>query len=169
MSPASWFDSFVQADRLLDSMPTPSGSLAHPAVASMLCNNFDWLRKRGWRIWTACIMPSHVHCVMRNTEGRGGSLLEDLGLFKNFTGREANRLLGLQGSFWQREVFDRWCRNGEDWFRFFCYTVQNPVQAGAVQDWRNWPWTIVDPEVEALLEGGMKFPPFLTQVYKQRF
>ncbi len=150
-SPASWFDSFHRLDTHLNA-PTPGPrNLTDPSVAAKLLDNFEWLRGRGWRIWAGCLMPSHIHLVMRNTVGRNDRLSEDLGQFKNYTGREANRLLGSSGTFWQRECFDHWCRDSEDWLRFSEYTIQNPVKAKLAETWHAWPWTVVDPELKTIL------------------
>jgi putative DNA methylase len=150
----SWCNSFNQIDAFLDSASNGAHDLTTPAIGRTLITNLDWFRGRGWRIWAGCIMPSHFHLVMRNIEGRNDQLTKDLGLFKNYTGREANRTLGTEGPFWQRECFDHWCRNSHEWFRFAHYTLYNPVTANLVQSWKEWPWTVVDPELEQLLQDS---------------
>lgn len=149
---ASWFSSFTKADDILDAPTSGPRDLTTPAIAQTLFDSFAWLRDRGWRIWAGCIMPSHLHLVMRNTKGRNGLLTEDLGLFKNHTGRVANHWRGVEGSFWQKECFDHWCRDDEDWLGYVQYTISNPVKANLVKSWRAWRWTVVDPELENLIE-----------------
>ena len=59
---------------------------------------------------------------------------------KRHTAREANLLLGLSGTFWQAESYDRYSRDHEEWVRTIHYVLNNPVKAGLVQDWQDWPW-----------------------------
>jgi REP element-mobilizing transposase RayT len=151
-SPASWFDSFHRLDTILNAAKQGPRDLTTPAIAQTLFDSFDWLRDRGWKIWAGCIMPSHLHLVMRNTQGRNALLTEDLGLFKNYTGRVANQWRGVEGDFWQRECFDHWCRDDEDWLGYVQYTACNPVKANLVKAWRAWRWTVVDPELEPFID-----------------
>jgi len=54
-----------------------------------------------------------------------------LKIWKGFTAREANRLLGCTGTtFWQVESFDHLVRDDDDLHRCCHYTTMNPVNAG---------------------------------------
>ena len=44
------------------------------------------------------------------------------------------------GSFWQAESYDHVVRNGE-LERIISYVLENPVKAGLVEDWEQWPYT----------------------------
>ena len=80
-----------------------------------------------------CIMPNHVHAVVRPMAGFG--LPEVLHAWKGFSGREANRALGLKGMFWQPESYDHLIRDGADFARCVGYVLENPRKAG-LGDWR---------------------------------
>ncbi len=147
--PAAWLPAFQRIDATLNAAATGPRDLSTPAVAQGLFDSFDWLRERGWRIWAGCIMPSHLHLVLQNTKGRNALLTSDLGLFESYTGRMANRVLGREGAFWQRETcLDHECRASEDWLDYVRLTARNPVDARLVKAWRAWRWTVVDPELE---------------------
>jgi REP element-mobilizing transposase RayT len=60
---------------------------------------------------------------------------------KRHTAREANLRLGRSGAFWQTESYDRYSRDHEEWWRTIRYVLNNPVKAGLVQDWQDWPWS----------------------------
>jgi REP element-mobilizing transposase RayT len=147
----AWAARFDAADALLNAAGTKPRDLTTPAIAQGLFDSFDWLRGKGWRLWAGCIMPSHLHLVMRNDKGRNDQLTEDLGLFKSYTERAANRLRGAEGAFWQPECVDHWCRDGEDWLGYVRRTALNPVLAGLVKTRQAWRWTVVDPELITLL------------------
>ena len=57
---------------------------------------------------------------------------------------QANKLLGLTGAFWQRETYDHVVRPGE-LARIVSYVLENPVKAGLVEDWQQWPHTYLAP------------------------
>jgi len=142
---------FLHIDAILDAAARSPRDLCAPAVSAVVLGNLDWLRGRGWRIWAATLMPSHMHLVLRNTEGRNDALCSDLALFMSWTARQVNAALGTHGSFWQPEPFDHWCRDGDAWMRSVGYTLLNPVKAGLCAAWRDWPHTVADPEVEGLI------------------
>ena len=60
---------------------------------------------------------------------------------KGYTARKANKVLGRSGSFWEHESYDRWARDAEELQRMVLYIANNPVKAGLVESWRDWPWS----------------------------
>ena len=59
---------------------------------------------------------------------------------KGYTATQANKLLGRSGAFWQPESYDHVVRPGE-LPRILAYVAENPVKAGLVQEWQQWPHT----------------------------
>ncbi len=73
-------------------------------------------------------MPNHVHVLV---EILGSWRLRDvLHSWKSFTSKEAGKLLGPCGRFWQADYFDRYIRDAEHYSRTVGYIRQNPVKAG---------------------------------------
>jgi REP element-mobilizing transposase RayT len=145
---------FLMIEAILDVVARGERDLCEPSVSRIILGNLDWLRGRAWRVWAATLMPSHVHLVLASTGGRGEVLRDDLAQFMSYVGRAVHAAKGKTGGFWQREPFDHWCRDGEAWLRSVTYTVNNPVKAGLCAAWRDWPHTVVDPDVEAVLCGA---------------
>ncbi len=85
-----WLDEFNRIDTILDAASGCAANLTTPPVANLIFTNLAWLRERGWHIWAACIMPSHLHLVMASESARTADLIQDLGQFKNYTARLAN-------------------------------------------------------------------------------
>ena len=80
-------------------------------------------------------MPNHVHVVAKF---RSGETLDRIcKSWKSHSGREANRLIGREGRFWEREYFDRLIRSADDLEQTVNYVLSNPAKAGLV----DWPWT----------------------------
>jgi REP element-mobilizing transposase RayT len=131
---------FVRVDAILDAVSANRNWLSRAEIAPLVLQNLAWLEQRGWRIYAAVVMSNHIHAVMRNTNGRNGELLGDLGHYKSYTGDRANRLLGRKGEFWAGEDFDHWCRDETKVIGACHYTCLNPVKAGLVKTWHEWPW-----------------------------
>ena len=144
---------FVRIESILDSDAQQRMDLAAPEVAQRCMKNLQWLRERGWHIYAATVLGNHAHVLMRNGQGSSAMLLEDLDNYKGFTGREANKLLGKKGRFWARDQFDHWIRKGEKFDGVIRYIARNPVKAGLVGTWSDWPWTIVDEELRELADA----------------
>lgn len=112
--------------------------LAHPPVARMLEEAIAYRQTQHlWNVLAYVIMPNHLHLFI---EVGDGDLTTVLRRFKRWTGRQANTLLGRTGSFWHREWFDHWSRSATEDARIVHYIQQNPVRAGLVENYREWPY-----------------------------
>jgi REP element-mobilizing transposase RayT len=54
---------------------------------------------------------------------------------------KANRVLGRSGAFWQREYFDRFVRDAENFAAAVEYIANNPVKAGLCQSSTEWKYS----------------------------
>ncbi|MEN7973850.1 MAG: hypothetical protein ABFR47_08455, partial [Verrucomicrobiota bacterium] len=142
---------FRKLEQMLDSLDQEKRWLDNCTVAAMVMENLEWLRGRGWKIYAATVLSTHIHLLMRNEEGSSAGLLDDLGQYKSHTAKLANTILGRSGPFWAREQFDHWIRSREKFESTLRYIVLNPVKAHRAKAWRDWPWTVVDEAVHDLL------------------
>ena len=109
------------------------------AVADAL-RHFDGER---YRLFTWCIMPNHVHVVFQALkEWKPSQILHS---WKSFTAKEANKILGRTGAFWQIEYYDHLIREKDDFFRTVEYVWSNPEQSGH-KSWK-WRWKAEGIEV----------------------
>ena len=102
-------------------------------VAEALCHFDD----RRYRLFAWCLMPNHVHVLVRVLPGH--TLAGVIHSWKSFSAKKANALLGLSGSFWQREYYDHLVRDEREFDRAVQYVAENPGKAGL----QNWPWVWV--------------------------
>jgi putative DNA methylase len=65
-------------------------------------------------------------------------ILKDL---KGYTAKEANRILGRDGTFWEDDYFDCYIRDEEHFRRVVRYIENNPVKAASVRLAVGWPWS----------------------------
>ncbi len=73
------------------------------------------------------IMPNHVHLLWQLREEV--ELPKELKGLKGATARRCNLALGLSGSFWMEESYDRIVRNAEELAAFRKYINENPAHA----------------------------------------
>ncbi len=84
------------------------------------------------------VMPNHIHTLFETL--REWRLKTILHSWKSYMAKEANKLLGLHGTFWQEDYFDRLIRDEEHYCRTVEYIRQNPVKAGLVASAERWPF-----------------------------
>lgn len=90
-------------------------------------------RMQGW-----VIMPNHVHLVVDVWDV---PLVKLINGWKGKSSREANKLLGRRGAFWQEDYYDTLIRDEAHLKRAIRYTEQNPVKAYLARTAREWPWS----------------------------
>ena len=88
-------------------------------------------------IHACCVMPDHVHVVVEPMRVELGQWVSR---FKNEVQREARRL-EHPTKFWQRSFWQRRVRSERDLAVKIAYVLDNPVRAGLVGDWRDYPFS----------------------------
>jgi REP element-mobilizing transposase RayT len=84
-------------------------------------------------------MPNHVHAVVWPRPPETLSRL--LHTWKSFSSKNANKLLGREGTLWQSESYDHLIRDDDDHAHCVAYTVNNPVSARLCARPEDWPWS----------------------------
>jgi len=167
---------FGRWDRALDSATQGPRWLAQSEIAQIVAEALRYRDGKVYGLLAYCIMPNHVHLVCRigsagdgigriaspgcgETQAANPSYDSDgeqpvalhkiLQSLKRHTARQANLKLGRQGAFWQEESYDRVVRDAEELERVLSYVLNNPVKAGLVEDWQEWPWTCCRPDCQS--------------------
>ena len=109
-------------------------ALADERIAGAMAAALRFREGKHYRLLAWCIMPNHVHVVVRLFPGQ--ELAKIVKAWKNFSAKSANQTLGQRGRFWQREYYDRLIRDEEELDRAIQYVLENPVKAGL----KNRPW-----------------------------
>ena len=137
---------FGKWDTALDTSGTSPRWLSDVTVAGLVADSIHYRDGRFYDLLAFCIMPNHVHLVLTplsDEDGHPYALSKIMQSLKGYTARVCNRILGRQGGFWQHESYDHWVRDEAECERIIRYVVANPVRAGLVDHWRDWPWTYV--------------------------
>ncbi len=97
------------------------------------------LTERGlWHIRAAVIMPDHLHLLATPLKNRDQSVGNLSGALK----RWINKKFDKPSWEWQGGSFDRLLRANEQAEQKWNYMRENPVRAGLVERWEDWPWSI---------------------------
>lgn len=99
--------------------------------------HFDGERYR-LRAW--CMMPNHVHVLFEVGTTPLGEIVKN---WKGYSAREANKVLGRRGAFWEEEYWDCYMRDERHFRETVRYLENNPVKARLTKtpDPREWPWS----------------------------
>lgn len=112
--------------------------LRQPEIAKMVEDSFRFrhgvdCEPRAW-----VIMPNHVHLLFRVWDMPMAQLVD---AWKGFTAKQANKVLGQRGKFWQPDYWDTFMRDAEHERRTRKYIEANPVKAGLAPEAKSWPWS----------------------------
>ncbi|MFN0011789.1 MAG: aminotransferase class I/II-fold pyridoxal phosphate-dependent enzyme [Phycisphaerales bacterium] len=117
-------------------------SVEERAMALRALTHFDGERAR---VYAACVMPDHVHWIVRPFEGQDLPDLQE-GV-KRFAAKEINAARGRTGRLWEAEGFDHIVRDGGAFAEFVGYVINNPVEAGLVATAAAYDATFVHADV----------------------
>lgn len=90
---------------------------------------------RDWTVLAGILMPDHFHVIVAPTQDRDAKLGNCVAALKRWMRQELN-----PSWKWQPGSFDRLLRSdgslGDKWR----YLEENPVRAGLVERWQDWPY-----------------------------
>jgi len=89
-----------------------------------------------WRVDAAVLMPDHLHLLAAPKERDA-----DVGTLSGSLKRWIRQELRARWQ-WQPGCFDRLLRKGESAQTKWEYMRENPVRAGLVKEWKQWPYSI---------------------------
>jgi putative transposase len=134
-------DRFIEMDSYLDKAGNGPYWLKDPRIATEVYHSLIYLDKTKIDLKCFTIMSNHVHSLF-SIKNPLEDLFKIMQSHKSFTAKKCNAILGRTGQFWETESFDHIVRKGQ-LENTIDYIRQNPVKAGLVKEWEEWPWTFV--------------------------
>jgi len=114
-------------------------ALRDPVIAAVVQNALHHFDGARYRLIAWVVMPNHVRVLI---EQIGGFPLGDIiHAWKSFTAKQANKQLGLTGTFWAPDYFDGYIRDQTHLNVAVHYINENPVKAGSVTSAEQWRWS----------------------------
>jgi putative transposase len=130
-------------DDLLDADRNPHINLSKPEHTKVIIETLKFWDGVKLENYAFCVMSNHVHWVFRVFEkdknGKPVYLQDILYSVKRFSASRINPLENRKGPLWQKESFDTTIRDEKHLVRAIEYTLNNPVSAGIVKYWKDWP------------------------------
>lgn len=136
-------------------LSTRNRRILSPAARSIVLNAFRHFDQKRYDLFAACVMPDHVHVLLRpwikEEDAEGKPLFwpvsELMHSIKSFSSNEINKVENSEGQpVWQKESFDRLMRSDADVEEKYLYICRNA--------WKNyvtdqdeeyeWIWTWED-------------------------
>jgi REP element-mobilizing transposase RayT len=130
-------------DDLLDAERNPKINLSKPEHTKVIIETLKFWEGVKLENYAFCIMPNHVHWVFRVFEKDKNNepvyLQDILYSVKRFSASRINVLENRKGELWQKDSFDTTIRDEKHLYHAIEYTLNNPVSAGLVKEWKDWP------------------------------
>jgi putative transposase len=109
-------------------------------------------RLRDWTVLAGILMPDHLHVIAMPTKDRDAKVGNLSAAIKRWMRR------GLNASWqWQPGSFDRLLRPDESLREKWLYVEENPVRAGFVRRWEDWPYRYALNE-QRIVEQALRLP-----------
>ena len=136
---------FKKYDTLLDKPYNNVKYLLKSKIAEICKNSILYFNKKDIDVICFCVMPNHIHLVFEllSKDKLVGDIMASI---KKYSAREANKALNRTGTFWQAESFDRLVRDEKELYNIIKYVLLNPVNAGLVNDYKDWQHTYCKKE-----------------------
>lgn len=142
---------FSKYESVLDNPKSGPTWLKDQRLAKIVMESIHHRDGHLYDLFAYCIMSNHVHLIFEHfiapTRNQSrypiSNIMRDL---KKFTARECNIILNRSGEFWQVESYDHLIRDNHELETQINYTLQNPVKAGLVEKWEDWPYTYCKKE-----------------------
>ena len=134
-------------EEVMDNNHQCSIDLSNPKITEIVISSLLYWENKCLRNHAICIMSNHVHWVFylyEKDQNNNTVWMQDvLQSVKRFSANQINKQLGTKGSVWQKESWDTTIRNDRHLYEAIEYTKRNPVAAGLVTDWQQWPGTVI--------------------------
>lgn len=146
---AEWDEYFNKFDALLDRPSTGPIWLEEIPIAEVIVDALHFKNGTDYRLIAFCIMKNHVHLIIDKIKKPLFRILQSL---KRHTARQCNELLDrVDQPFWQKESYDHLIRDHKDLIQHLNYLVYNPVLAGHIAFWEDYPFTYIHPKYSNLI------------------
>ena len=128
----SWPDAHAVYLITLCGVPRGRNQLARASVAEPVVQVLQFHEARAtWHLHACVLMPDHLHFI--------ATLPASTDLARVIA--DSKRYLAVRHAVrWQRGFHDRRLRRQEHYVAKLDYLRQNPVRAGLVQRWQDWPF-----------------------------
>ena len=123
--------------------------LNNTQIAGIIKDSLFYKHKKEYNLICYCIMPNHVHILIRpllKTKDKPYSITSIMKNHKSYTAVKSNKVLRRKEQFWHHGSYDHYIRNEEEFHNVIRYILNNPVKAGLIRNYEDWKFKWVDEE-----------------------
>ena len=115
-------------------------------IVDIVINSLKYYDKKYYKLIAYCIMSNHVHVIIDKQNYEKASLSAIFGSIKGYSAKLINSELRKSGHFWSTEIYDHLIKSETELEIQIKYVLNNPVNAGLVDNWKQWKFLFVDEE-----------------------
>ena len=142
-------------DKILNNSKTPKISLLTENNKTVIEEALKFWEGKRLKSHAWCIMSNHFHWVIsvfeKDKKGTPVYLQDILHSVKLYSARRINKNENRNGQLWEHESFDTTIRNEKHFINVVKYTINNPVSAGLIKDWKDWTGSFIEPDLDTNL------------------
>lgn len=133
---------FSKIDSLLDNGQEGPQWLKKYELAKYAVSSLEELKKKGMSSVSYTILPNHIHLLYEADPNKADLLID---VFKKGLAGKIREATGYDGNVWLTGNFSHKIDDQKEMIQLISYILENPVKAGLVDYWKDWPWTYCDP------------------------
>ncbi len=145
---------FGKFDTYLDQQTAPKYSLAHPQMSAYTVEAIHKMAGIYFNLWAFVLMPNHVHLLLTISHAEV-PFFDILQQHKRLTTLFAQKLYQEKFKFWAHESYDHLVRDEGEFERILRYMMNNPIKAGLVKNWQEWPHRYCNSRILATLNEDL--------------
>jgi len=113
----------------------------NPQFAKYIAQEIDFRSHASKEVTTFawCIMPDHVHLLMKLNESYKKSLANWVAAFKRYNSKTLSMLEDIR-PLWQANYYEHVVRKNESLTTIAEYIANNPVRKNLVKQWQDYPF-----------------------------
>ncbi len=128
-------------NKILNNSKTPKNSLLKENNKTTIEEALKFWEGKRLKTHAYCIMSNHFHWVVsifeKDEKGKPVYLQDILHSVKLFSSRRINANENCNGQLWEHESFDTTIKDEKHFVSVVNYTINNPVSAGLVKNWKD--------------------------------
>lgn len=132
-------------------------SFTAPQARRIILKKLKQYQADRYELLACCIMSNHIHILLDLSvqvpcDWDGVSSIKEyqnlgriIGMIKGGAAYEINKLDRRKRNLWSPGYYDRYIRNEKHLWNTWNYIINNPVKAGIVRHWQDFPGTFLHP------------------------
>ena len=117
----------------------------NPEIAQYIEQEIDYRSRvvQEVTVFAYCIMPDHLHLLLKLNEGYGKSLANWVAAFKRYNARVLSMMRDIK-PLWQPNYYEHVVRKDESLKTIAEYIAHNPVRKNLVSQWQDYSFAKIN-------------------------